>query len=84
MADLYGGDLDAVLANVPHTERARVLVDAHSCVAERFVAEFEAGLLTHAEPCELVGVPADSGDVPAEPSATNTIHPQLVNETRLR
>ena len=84
MADLYEGDLDAVLATVPHTERARVLVDAHTRVAERFVAEFEAGLLTHAEARQLVGVPADSGVVPAEPSTTNTIHPQLVNETSPR
>ena len=77
-------DLDSTLAGVPHPERPRVLVDHHSRIAERFVAEFEAGLLTHAEARELVAVPADSGDVPAEPSTTNTIHPQLVNETRLR
>ncbi|WP_368681014.1 hypothetical protein R1X32_42620 [Rhodococcus opacus] len=61
MPDLYEGDLDAVLASVPHTERARVLVDAHTRVAERFVAEFEAGLLTHAEAanwsvCRLIPV----------------------------
>ncbi|QDQ93736.1 hypothetical protein FND50_25235 [Rhodococcus sp. WB9] len=77
-------DLDSTLAGVPHTHRPRVLVDHHSRIAERFVAEFKAGLLTHAEARELVGVPADSGDVPAEPSTTNNIHPQLVNETRLR
>ncbi|WP_208962009.1 hypothetical protein [Rhodococcus sp. ZPP] len=83
MADLYEGDLESVLTNVAHTERARVLVDTHSRVAERFVAEFEAGLLTHAEALEPVRVPADSGDVPAEPSRTNSSHPQHVNETRL-
>ncbi|MBP2208197.1 hypothetical protein JOJ86_005923 [Rhodococcus percolatus] len=84
MSDGHEAGFDALLANVPHTERARVLVDAHTRVAERFVAEFKAGLLTHAEARELVGVSADSGDVPAEPSTANTIHPQLVNETRLR
>lgn len=42
-------DLDAVLASVPHTERPRALVDHHSRLADEFVAEFEAGLLSHTE-----------------------------------
>ncbi|WP_009473832.1 hypothetical protein [Rhodococcus sp. JVH1] len=39
MADLYAGDLDVALANVPHTERARVLVDRYSEVQDAFLAE---------------------------------------------
>ncbi|MDF3308762.1 hypothetical protein P3H15_27465 [Rhodococcus sp. T2V] len=42
MADLNWDDTDAVLANVPHTERARVLVDRYSEVQDAFLAEFVA------------------------------------------
>lgn len=42
-------DLDSTLANVPPTERARVLVDHHSRLADEFVTEFERGLMSHAD-----------------------------------
>ncbi|MHA4848527.1 hypothetical protein L1080_003150 [Rhodococcus sp. MSC1_016] len=42
-------DLDSTLADVPHTERARVLVDHHSRLADEFVAEFARGLMSHTE-----------------------------------
>ncbi|MDV7244513.1 MULTISPECIES: hypothetical protein [Rhodococcus] len=42
-------DLDSTLADVPHTERARVLVDHHSRLADEFVAEFERGLMSHTQ-----------------------------------
>jgi hypothetical protein len=49
MPDLYEGDLDALVANVPYTERPRALVDHHSRLADEFVTEFERGLVSHTD-----------------------------------
>lgn len=46
-AHLHDGDLDAVLENIPTPPaKARVLVDHYDSLAQAFVAEFEAGLLS--------------------------------------
>ena len=42
VTDLYEGDLDAVLANVPHLDRPRALVDRYSEVQDAFLAELVA------------------------------------------
>ena len=49
MTPPYEGDLDAVLENVPHTERARALVDHYDAAAERLIAEAKRGVITKAE-----------------------------------
>ena len=52
-------DLDAVLANVPHTERARALVEHHDSIAQAFLAEFENPLIAMAEVLEIYGIPSE-------------------------
>jgi hypothetical protein len=49
MTPPYEGDLDAVLANLPHTERPRALVDHYDEIAERLIAEAKRGVITKAE-----------------------------------
>ena len=60
MSDLYEGDLDALLANLPRPAQARALVDHHSRIADAFVAEYEAGLygLPNAGGATSPGAPA--------------------------
>ncbi|NKW17041.1 hypothetical protein GS940_02005 [Rhodococcus hoagii] len=45
---LSDGDLEAALEDIPTPPaKARVLVDHYSSLADRFVAEFEAGFLSN-------------------------------------
>jgi hypothetical protein len=49
MTPPYEGDLDAVLENVPHTERPRALVDHYDAIAQRLIVEAKRGVITKAE-----------------------------------